>query len=74
MKHSERIEEVKYLLTKPYLTTAEIAKLIDKSWSTTNNRLKANKDCIHQEQSWGWLTDDVIKVFELTEYKKMMMR
>lgn len=26
MKHSERTEEVKYLLTKPYLTTAEIAK------------------------------------------------
>lgn len=26
MKHSERIEEAKYSLTKPYLTTAEIAK------------------------------------------------
>lgn len=74
MTYQDRTEKVKMLLTKPYLTTSEISVLICKSWGTTNKQLKKNKDLIHFEESWGWLTEDVIKVFELGGYKKMMMR
>ena len=57
----ERLE----LLECPYLTGAEFAKVLNRSPSVVNREIRKSKDRIYFVDGWGYLTDDLIKVFHL---------
>lgn len=60
----ERLE----LLERPYLTGAEFAKVLKRSPSVVNREIKNVKDNLFYVDGWGYLTDDLIKVFHLKPF------
>lgn len=60
----ERLE----MLERPYLTGAEFAKVLNRSPSVVNREIRKSKDKIYFVDGWGYLTDDLIKVFRLKPF------
>ena len=60
----ERLE----LLERPYLTGAEFAKVLSRSSSVVNREIKKVSESIYYVDGWGYLTDDLIKVFHLKPF------
>ena len=60
----ERLE----LLERPYLTGVEFAKVLNRSPSVVSREIKKVKDQIYKVDGWGYLTDDLIKVFHLKPF------
>ena len=60
----ERLE----LLEQPYLTGAEFARVLNRSPSVVNREIRKSKDRIYFVDGWGYLTDDLIKVFHLKPF------
>lgn len=60
----ERLE----LLERPYLTGAEFARVLNRSPSVVNREIKNVKDNLFYVDGWGYLTDDLIKVFHLKPF------
>lgn len=68
------LEQKIELLNKPYLKSGEIARLLDRSPSTASEILKKNEGKIFYMKGWGYLTDDIIKVFKLDRYVKRVKK
>ncbi len=60
----ERLE----LLEQPYLTGVEFARVLNRSPSVVNREIRKSKDQIYFVDGWGYLTDDLIKVFHLKPF------
>ena len=60
----ERLE----LLERPYLTCAEFARVLKRSPSVVNREIKNVKDNLFYVDGWGYLTDDLIRVFHLKPF------
>lgn len=60
----ERLE----LLERPYLTGAEFARVLNRSPSVVNREIKNVKDNLFYVDGWGYLTDDLIRVFHLKPF------
>lgn len=60
----ERLE----LLECPYLTGAEFARVLNRSPSVVNREIKKEEEHIYFVDGWGYLTDDLIKVFHLKPF------
>ena len=60
----ERLE----LLERPYLTGAEFARVLNRSPSVVNREIKKVSESIYHVDGWGYLTDDLIKVFHLKPF------
>lgn len=56
------------LLEQPYLTGAEFSKVLNRSPSVVNREIKNVKDNLFYVDGWGYLTDDLIKVFHLKPF------
>ena len=56
------------LLEQPYLTGAEFSKVLNRSPSVVNREIKNVKDNLFYVDGWGYLTDDLIKVFRLKPF------
>lgn len=60
----ERLE----LLEQPYLTGVEFARVLNRSPSVVNREIRKSKDQIYFVDGWGYLTDDLIRVFHLKPF------
>lgn len=62
----ERLE----LLERPYLTGTEFAKVLKRSPSVVNREIKKVRESepIYHVDGWGYLTDDLIRVFHLKPF------
>ena len=60
----ERLE----LLEQPYLTGAEFSKVLNRSPSVVNREIRKAEDNIYYVDGWGYLTDDLIRVFHLKPF------
>lgn len=60
----ERLE----LLERPYLTGVEFAKVVERSPSVVCREIKKVNESIFKVDGWGYLTDDLIKVFKLKPF------
>ena len=62
----ERLE----LLERPYLTGKEFAKVLKRSPAVVNREIRKRKEeeHIYHVNGWGYLTDDLIRVFHLKPF------
>lgn len=56
------------LLEQPYLTGAEFARVLNRSPSVVNREIRKAEGNIYYVDGWGYLTDDLIKVFHLKPF------
>lgn len=56
------------LLEQPYLTGAEFSKVLNRSPSVVNREIRKEEEHIYCVDGWGYLTDDLIKVFHLKPF------